>query len=60
MTGKRRFEEQLDALERLRHEPPQAAVAQLRKALAHRSNYIVAKAADLVRYAMSKGLIPPP
>ena len=49
MTGKRRFEEQLDALERLRHEPPQAAVAPLRKALAHRSNYIVAKAADLVR-----------
>lgn len=58
MTGKRRFEEQLDALERLRHEPPQAAVAQLRKALAHRSNYIVAKAADLVREFRLPELIP--
>ena len=49
MNGKRRIEEQLAALEQLRREPPQAAVGPLRKALAHRSNYIVAKAADLVR-----------
>jgi hypothetical protein len=58
MTGKRRFQEQLDTLERLRYEPPQAVVAPLRKALSHRSNYIVAKAADLVREFRLPELIP--
>jgi HEAT repeat protein len=58
MPGKRRFEEQLDALEQLRLEPPQAVAAPLRKALTHRSNYIVAKAADLVREFRLPDLIP--
>ncbi|MGD0221128.1 MAG: hypothetical protein ABSF71_02225 [Terriglobia bacterium] len=49
MSGKRRFEEQLAALEQLRLDPPQASIEPLRRALTHRSNYIVAKAADLVR-----------
>jgi HEAT repeat protein len=49
MSGKRRFEEQLAALEELRHQPPQASLEPLRKALTHRNNYLVAKAADLVR-----------
>ena len=58
MAGKRRFEEQLAALEQLRHEPPQAAIGPLRKALSHQSNYIVAKAADLVREFRLAELIP--
>jgi HEAT repeat protein len=58
MTGKRRFEEQLAALEQLRHQPPQASIEPLRKALSHRSNYMVAKAADLVREFRLPELIP--
>jgi HEAT repeat protein len=58
MTGKRRFEEQLAALEQLRLEPPQASIEPLRRALAHRSNYIVAKAADLVRELHLTELVP--
>jgi hypothetical protein len=58
MSGKRRFEEQLAALEELRRQPPQASVESLRKALNHRSNYLVAKAADLVREFRLPELIP--
>jgi HEAT repeat protein len=58
MTGKRRFEEQLAALEQLRRQPPQASIEPLRRALTHRSNYIVAKAADLVREFRLPELIP--
>ena len=39
-------------------ESPQAVAAPLRKALTHRSNYIVAKAADLVREFHLPELIP--
>ena len=49
MPGKRAFEEQLAALDALRHGPEEARVEPLRKALGHRNNFIVAKAADLVR-----------
>jgi HEAT repeat protein len=49
MPGKRKFEEQLAALDALREQEPEARIAPLRKALAHRNNYVVAKAADLVR-----------
>jgi HEAT repeat protein len=49
MPGKHRFEEQLAALESLRQKPPEDCVEPLRKALAHRNNFLVAKAADLVR-----------
>src|SRR5439155_21391953 len=49
MPGKRAFEEQIAALEKLRHEPEQARADGLRKALKSRNNFIVGKAADLVR-----------
>jgi hypothetical protein len=49
MPGKRKFEEQLAALDALRQQPPEAAVEPLRKALTNRNNFIAAKAADLVR-----------
>ena len=49
MAGKRSFEEQLSALDALRQQSPDACVEPLRKALTHRNNYVVAKAADLVR-----------
>jgi HEAT repeat protein len=49
MPGKRKFEEQLAALDSLRQQPPEASLAPLRKALEHRNNFVVAKAADLVR-----------
>jgi HEAT repeat protein len=49
MPGKRKFEEQLAALDALRQQPPEARIEPLRKALTNRSNFIVAKAADLIR-----------
>jgi hypothetical protein len=49
MPGKRAFEDQLAALEQLREQPDEARIVPLRKALAHKNNFIVAKAADLVR-----------
>jgi HEAT repeat protein len=49
MPGKRSFEDQLAALDALRELPPEAAIEPLRKALAHRNNFVVAKAADLIR-----------
>ncbi|HLW85638.1 MAG TPA: HEAT repeat domain-containing protein [Candidatus Sulfotelmatobacter sp.] len=49
MPGKRKFEEQLAALDSLRQQPPEGRVEPLCKALEHRNNFVVAKAADLVR-----------
>ena len=49
MPGKRAFEEQIAAVDALRHGPPETRVEPLRKALGHRNNFIVAKAADLIR-----------
>ena len=49
MPGKRKFEDQLAALDALRQQPHEAAIDPLRKALGNRNNFIVAKAADLVR-----------
>ena len=49
MPGKRRFEEQIAALDQLRQQPPEARVEPLRKALDHRNNFVVAKAVDLAR-----------
>jgi len=49
MPGKRSFEEQVAAVDALRQQPEEARVDPLRKALAHRNNFIVARAADLVR-----------
>ncbi len=49
MPGKRAFEDQLAALEQLREQPDEARIVPLRKAIAHKNNFIVAKAADLAR-----------
>ncbi len=58
MPGKRKFEEQLAALDELRHQPREAATEPLRKALANRNNFVVGKAADLVRTLNLSQLIP--
>jgi HEAT repeat protein len=49
MPGKQKFEDQLAALDALRNQPPEARIDPLRKALTNRNNFVVAKAADLVR-----------
>jgi HEAT repeat protein len=58
MPGKRGFEEQIAALNALRQQQPDTAVETLRKALAHRNNFLVAKAADLARDFELKQLLP--
>jgi len=59
MAAKRSFEGQIAALDRLRQEPDEAVrVEALRKALANRNNFIVGKAADLVREFRLTSLIP--
>jgi hypothetical protein len=58
MPGKRSFEEQLAALDALRQQPEPTRVPALRQALTHRNNFIVAKAADLVRDFYTTPLIP--
>jgi hypothetical protein len=58
MPRKRRFEQQLAALDALRQQSPEACVEPLRKALAQQNNFIVAKAADLVREFHMTQLIP--
>jgi hypothetical protein len=49
MPPSRRFEAQLAALEGLRSQTTDVQIEQLRAALAYKNNYLVAKAADLVR-----------
>jgi HEAT repeat protein len=58
MPGKRRFEEQIAALDQLRQQPPEARFEPLRKALDHRNNFVVAKAADLAREFGLTDLLP--
>jgi HEAT repeat protein len=58
MAGKHRFEEQLAALDQVRQQTPEASIEPLRKALAGRNNYVVAKAADLAREFRLAELIP--
>lgn len=58
MAGKRSFEDQLAALDALCHETAEASIEPLRKALAHRNNYVVGKAADLVREFRRTELMP--
>jgi HEAT repeat protein len=58
MLGKRAFEEQLAALEQLRQQPDEARIPPLHKALGQKNNFIVAKAADLVRDFGLTSLIP--
>jgi len=49
MSGKRSFEEQVAALDALRELPEDERIERLRTALKNRNNFLVAKAADLVR-----------
>src|SRR5450631_443075 len=58
MASKRSFEEQIAALDELRSQPEQARVWPLRKALAQRNNFLVAKAADQVREFRMVQLMP--
>jgi HEAT repeat protein len=58
MPGKRKFEDQLAALDALRQQPPEAAIEPLRKTLANKNNFIVAKAADFVRQFQLTQLTP--
>ncbi len=58
MPAKRSVEDQLAVLEGLREGPPEAALEPLRKLLAHRNNYVVAKAADLVAKFRLTALVP--
>ena len=58
MSGKRQFEEQLAALDKLRQTPAGARVEPLRKALAQKNNFIAGKAADLIREFNLQELIP--
>src|SRR5689334_21276114 len=58
MPGKRAFEEQVAALEALRHEAEKPRLDGLRKALKNRNNFIVGKAADLVRELAVSDLTP--
>lgn len=58
MSGKKKFEEQIAAIEMLREQPAEARIEPLRKALGNRNNFIVAKAADLVRDLRIDALTP--
>jgi HEAT repeat protein len=49
MAGKEAFEAQISALDALRQQPEDVRSAPLRKALVAKNNFVVAKAADLVR-----------
>ncbi len=49
MPGKRQFEQQIAALDALRRSSPEARLDALRKSLAIKNNFLVAKAADLSR-----------
>jgi HEAT repeat protein len=49
VSGKRKFEEQMAAIDRLADLPREESVEPLREALANRNNFIVGRAADLIR-----------
>ena len=58
MPAKRQFEAQIAHLDALRDAPAASRVDPLRKALAHKNNFIAAKAADLTREFNLQDLIP--
>src|ERR1700723_4772670 len=58
MPGNRSFEEQIAALDSLRQQTPEACIEPLHRALENRNNFVVAKAADLVRVFQLQQLIP--
>jgi len=49
VPGKRKFEDQIAALDALRQQPEASRIEPLRKALGGKNNFIAAKAGDLVR-----------
>ena len=58
MSGKKAFEAQLAALDALRQAPQHTRIPSLRKALAHRNNFIAAKAANLAHEFRLQELLP--
>ncbi len=58
MPTKRKFDEQIAALDSLHQLPEEDRVEPLRKALANRNNFVVAKAADLARESRLEQLTP--
>jgi HEAT repeat protein len=58
MPGKRSFEDQIAALDALRQQPEETRLELLRKALTHRNNFLVGKAADLVSEFRVAQLLP--
>ena len=58
MPAKHQFEAQIAQLDAVRDAPEGARVDTLRKALAHRNNFIVAKAADFSREFNLQELVP--
>jgi HEAT repeat protein len=56
--GKKNFDAQVAALDALREQPDNAAIAPLRTALQHQNNYIVSKAADQVAQRRVETLLP--
>lgn len=58
MSGKKAFEAQIAVLDALRQAPKDERATPLRKALGNRNNFLVAKAADLVREFELAELIP--
>ena len=58
VAGKEAFERKLESIAALRDAPPEAATAQLRKALKDRSNYLVSKAAALAVELRLTAIIP--
>jgi HEAT repeat protein len=58
MAGKRGLEEQIAALENLRKQSDELRIEPLRKALAAKNNFLVARAADLVREFRLSALLP--
>lgn len=58
MPAKRAFEQQIATLDALRSAPAEKRLHDVRKALGHRNNFLVAKAADLAREFQLANLIP--
>ncbi|MGC2476205.1 MAG: HEAT repeat domain-containing protein [Candidatus Sulfotelmatobacter sp.] len=58
MPGKKQFEQQVAQLDALRHASPESRTEPLRKGLASKSNFLAAKAADLIREFNLQDLIP--
>ena len=58
MPGKRQFDQQIAALDALREASEEDRETNLRKALTHKNNFIVAKAADLTRELNLQNLTP--